>query len=306
MRAASFSRDLVGLGDERRLQEEVFGRIAGDRELGERDEVAARGVGLLVRVEHARHVAGQVTDDEIELGRREAQPGHTPRIRGDCRRATLHVMTRPDAVLDAPGVGSALAQSADPHNARAVLSRVLEAQPELAPMLRDDRLVRDAVIAIACASRSLSAALATDLTLIDPIRDPGPFNAERTTADYRESVEAAAVADPDELRHWKRREYFRIAARDLLGLADLPTVGRELAGLAEVCLGRALHIVDAEAPLGVIAMGKLGGRELNYASDVDVLFVHDGDQAEADAAAPPPARGDGRTVSGGDRVPDRR
>ena len=46
-------RDLLerlgGLGDERRLQQEVLGRVAGDRELGERDEVAARGVGLARR-----------------------------------------------------------------------------------------------------------------------------------------------------------------------------------------------------------------------------------------------------------------
>ena len=53
-------------------------------------------------------------------------------------------------------------------------------------------------------------------------------------------------------------------------------------------------------------MGKLGGHELNYSSDVDVLFVHDGDQVEADARGPPAARGDGRAVAGRDRVPHRR
>src|SRR5205085_1897473 len=74
-------------------------------------------------------------------------------------------------------------------------------------------------------------------------------------------------------------------ARDLLGAADLPAVGRELAALAEVCLGCALDLVAPEVPLGIIAMGKLGGRELNYASDVDVLFVHEGDGAVAERAA---------------------
>ena len=62
-------------------------------------------------------------------------------------------MTRPDAVLDAPGVGSALEHAADPHLARAALSRILEAQADLAAELRDDRLVRDALIAIAYAIR---------------------------------------------------------------------------------------------------------------------------------------------------------
>ncbi|MGZ6996471.1 MAG: bifunctional [glutamine synthetase] adenylyltransferase/[glutamine synthetase]-adenylyl-L-tyrosine phosphorylase, partial [Acidimicrobiia bacterium] len=194
-------------------------------------------------------------------------------------------MTRPDAVLDAPGVASALERSADPHAARAALSRVLEAQPELAAELRDNRLVRDALIAIACASRSLSAALAQDATLVDPLRDTDAFHAERSTIEYRTSIAVSSVDDPDALRHWKRREYLRIAARDLLGVADLPTVGRELAALAEVCLDRALVLCEPDVPLAVIAMGKLGGYELNYASDVDVLFVNAGDQTDADAAA---------------------
>lgn len=194
-------------------------------------------------------------------------------------------MTRPDAVLDAPGVVTALERSADPRAARAALSRILEEQPELAVEIRGDRLVRDALIAIACASRSLSAALAQDPTLIGPLRDPDGFAAERSVAQYQTSVESDSVDDPDALRHWKRREYLRIAARDLLGVADLPAVGRELAALAEVCLGRALVLAEPEVPLAVIAMGKLGGNELNYSSDVDILFVHSGDPEMADHAA---------------------
>ncbi len=194
-------------------------------------------------------------------------------------------MTRPDAVLDAPGSARALALSADPVGARVVLTRILEDQPQLADELRHDDLVRNALIAIACASRSLSAALGQDPTLVEPLRDRAGFAAERSLAEYRTSLEAASIEDPDALREWKRREYLRIAARDLLGVADLPAVGRELAALAEVCLGRALVLAEPETRLAVIGMGKLGGHELNYASDVDVLFVHEGDPTEADHAA---------------------
>ena len=78
----------------------------------------------------------------------------------------------------------------------------------------------------------------------------------------------------------------RIAARDLLGVADLPAVGRELAALAAgVPRGRARASPTPTSPIAVIGMGKLGGRELNYASDVDVLFVHDGDADAAERAA---------------------
>jgi glutamate-ammonia-ligase adenylyltransferase len=194
-------------------------------------------------------------------------------------------MTGPEAVLGAPGVASALAQSADPLGARAVLTRLLEEQPGLADELREDPRVRDALIVLACASRSLSAAVAHDTSLLDPVRDPDAFAAERSLTEYEASLEREAIADPDGLRTWKRREYLRIASRDLLGAADLPAVGRELAALAQACLGRALVITAPETRLAVIGMGKLGGHELNYASDVDVLFVHDGDSTAADHAA---------------------
>jgi [glutamine synthetase] adenylyltransferase / [glutamine synthetase]-adenylyl-L-tyrosine phosphorylase len=194
-------------------------------------------------------------------------------------------MTRPDAVLDAPGVAQALDRSADPRGARAALSRILEAQPEIGAELRSDRVVREALIAIVCASRPLSAALIQDETLIEPLRDPATFSAERSVADYQSAATKAEIGDPDALRHWKRREYLRIAARDLLRVADLPAVGRELSALADVCLETAVTLAAPDGSLAVIAMGKLGGQELNYASDVDVLFVHDGDQEAADQAA---------------------
>ncbi len=153
-------------------------------------------------------------------------------------------------------------------------------------MLHEDRTVRDALIAVACASRSLSTALALDASLVEPLRDAHGFATERTVDGYRASVDLAGIADPEALRVWKRRELLRIAARDLLRVADLPAVGRELAALAEICLQEALRLVEVESPLAVISMGKLGGQELNYASDVDVLFVHgDDDPVAADHAA---------------------
>jgi glutamate-ammonia-ligase adenylyltransferase len=172
-------------------------------------------------------------------------------------------MTRPDAVLDAPGVAGALEHSADPHGARTVLARILEEQPELATDLRDDRTVRDALIAVAGASRSLSTALAHDPGMVEPLRDGTGLATERTVDGYRASVDAASVVSADDLRVWKRRELLRIAARDLLRLAGLPVVGRELAALAEVCLQEALRLVDAEGELAVVAMGNIGGGEVN-------------------------------------------
>jgi glutamate-ammonia-ligase adenylyltransferase len=87
----------------------------------------------------------------------------------------------------------------------------------------------------------------------------------------------------DGLRRFKRRELVRVALADLGGRADVVGVGAALADLADACLEAALD--GAELPLAVVGMGKLGGRELNYPSDIDVLLVHDGDPAAADALA---------------------
>ena len=145
-------------------------------------------------------------------------------------------------------------------------------------------------MALIDASRSLSEAVIADVGLLAPLDDPDGLAVEcpleRYTAGARRAVEDDG-ADPGRgLRRWKRRQLLRIAVRDVLGLADLPAVGRELASLAEGCLQAALGLGPAyDVRVAVIGMGKLGGRELNYSSDVDVLFVHDGDSAVAERIA---------------------
>jgi glutamate-ammonia-ligase adenylyltransferase len=91
--------------------------------------------------------------------------------------------------------------------------------------------------------------------------------------------EAAAVA----VRAIRRRELFRVAAADILGLIDVEQVGEALWALTAAALagGLAASVTAVErehGPLGtrfaVIAMGRLGGHELGYGSDADVMFVH--------------------------------
>lgn len=194
----------------------------------------------------------------------------------------------PLSVLDTRPVADAIDASADAATARAALVRILEAHPVVADDLRDDATFRAALVAVACASRALVNTIVQDAALLDPLRDGLGLGDEQGTDQYHAAVRTEMDTDPDgsrALRRWKRRAYLRIAARDLLGLADLPAVGRELAALAEVCLGTALSLVDPQARFAIIGMGKLGGSELNYASDVDVLFVHDGPVQEADRIA---------------------
>lgn len=94
------------------------------------------------------------------------------------------------------------------------------------------------------------------------------------------------------LRRFKYRQLVRIGARDLLGDADLGQTTEELAHLADVCLAEAWRWAEraarerwgppldpsgAETGVAVIGMGKLGGEELNYSSDIDLMFVYGAD-----------------------------
>lgn len=100
------------------------------------------------------------------------------------------------------------------------------------------------------------------------------------------------VDDTDELaailRRFRRREMVRIAWRDLAGWSGLGETLRELSLLAEACIDGALEVLHARlrkelgTPLGpdgtaqelvVIGMGKLGARELNFSSDIDLIFA---------------------------------
>jgi [glutamine synthetase] adenylyltransferase / [glutamine synthetase]-adenylyl-L-tyrosine phosphorylase len=100
------------------------------------------------------------------------------------------------------------------------------------------------------------------------------------------------------LRHVRADELVRLGVRELEGLEA--SIGRELAHLAEACFdvaiaehgreltarhGRPRYVddngIERDATLCVVGMGKLGGEELNFASDVDVIYVYSSDNGAA-------------------------
>ena len=96
---------------------------------------------------------------------------------------------------------------------------------------------------------------------------------------------AEPCGDATALRHYKYRELFRITCRDLGGAWDCEQVLLALSRLAEAVLRRALALATVQHPLPaqpcVLALGKLGGAELNFSSDVDLVFLCE----DLDAAA---------------------
>ena len=135
-------------------------------------------------------------------------------------------------------------------------------------------------------SRVVGDALRRHPEFVDRLDDPTALAAETRDELVAEALDTLEWrGDPDQrragLRRFKRREELRIATRDLLGLASLPETGTELSALAEACLEGALAHLPADLPFAVIGLGRLGGGELSYASDVDVMFVYDGDSSAA-------------------------
>ncbi|HEY2800536.1 MAG TPA: bifunctional [glutamate--ammonia ligase]-adenylyl-L-tyrosine phosphorylase/[glutamate--ammonia-ligase] adenylyltransferase [Chthoniobacterales bacterium] len=107
----------------------------------------------------------------------------------------------------------------------------------------------------------------------------------RMLTDLRNLAGASSVAADNFriLRFWKGREIVRIALREVAGAAPLEETLTELSQLADICLTTVFEHWNAEfrrrwgAPesdLAIFGLGKLGGRELNHSSDVDLIFVY--------------------------------
>ncbi|MGI5449456.1 bifunctional [glutamine synthetase] adenylyltransferase/[glutamine synthetase]-adenylyl-L-tyrosine phosphorylase [Streptomyces sp. CA-243310] len=199
------------------------------------------------------------------------------------------------AVRADPVLLDALGATADPDLALLGLVRLAEAQrPEELRVLLDTLVsakpLRDRLLGVLGASEALGDHLARHpqdwqalVTYEAADLHPGLAEFERGLADAH---------DPVHLRVSYRRCLLSIAARDVCGTTDVQQVAAELADLATATLRAALRIASAAAPedaarcrLAVIAMGKCGGNELNYVSDVDVIFVGDSPDGEDEGRA---------------------
>ncbi|HEX4396171.1 MAG TPA: bifunctional glutamine-synthetase adenylyltransferase/deadenyltransferase, partial [Trebonia sp.] len=182
---------------------------------------------------------------------------------------------------------TALAQAADPGLALAGLARIAERDAGLTEQLTGDAAFSARLTAVLGVSKALADHLARhpEDTIVlrgqdaDRRQDQAAIRAGLLTA-VADGGQADAGDPAARLAAAYRRRVLHLAARDLTGKASVDEVGQELAGIADAVLEAALAIARAELPgdaaparLAIIAMGKCGACELNYASDVDVIFV---------------------------------
>ena len=125
------------------------------------------------------------------------------------------------------------------------------------------------------ASRHASDLLIRRPQLLEEITRPGMLDREVTVPQHLKRLEALNVSAEslDLLRVYRHTQGLRILLRDILGLAELPTIFAEQSALAEACLVFVNRLRGSESDLSIIALGKFGGGEIGYGADLDVVFV---------------------------------
>ena len=177
---------------------------------------------------------------------------------------------------------------------RACLQRQLDALESASPGRLDSLppAVRDSLPRVFAASDFVAQACARDTELLSDLTGRYAMAARTAPGDYvARAPTAGSGSDADmlsALRRWRRREMVRIAWRALAGWAEVEETLTELSDFADAAIRAAVEharqaltarygeprsAAGAVQPLVVVAMGKLGGRELNFSSDVDLVLL---------------------------------
>ena len=203
-------------------------------------------------------------------------------------------------------LASLLAHSPDPDGALNFLERYAQEAPaDVLGEIARYPVALSYLVAIFGYSGFLAETLLSEPSLVIQFAHDRNFTKLKSKEDLMQDYARFATTNPDpwlaaQLARFKRRNYLRIAMKDVLGLSTLGETTLELATLADVILTNTLLYCDGELekrygqpqyhdPQGriarsgfsVISLGKLGGNELNYSSDIDLLFLysHDGETA---------------------------
>ena len=207
-------------------------------------------------------------------------------------------------------IQSLLASIPDPDEALHFLERLRQDCPAAFNRITSSPATLRCLITTFSYSRFLSEAILRRPEWLLQAADPGDLHRMLSAEEFAERLASFRHSEgPDQpapvvLARFRRRQLLRILLRDVLALASLPDITGELSNLADAILDDAYRQVrdqlaarhgepsyeDAEGqrrPCGfaVIALGKLGGQELNYSSDVDLMFVY---SANGETTGPDP------------------
>lgn len=199
-------------------------------------------------------------------------------------------------------LASLLASSPDPDGALNLLERYAQAAPPdvLGDLARYPAAL-SYLVAIFSYSGFLAEALLGEPGLVNQFARDRNFTKLKSKEDLLQDFARFATTNPDpwlaaQLARFKRRNYLRLVLKDVLGLSTLGEATLELSALADTLLTNALLYCDRElesrygqpqyrdaqgrivrSAFSIVSLGKLGGNELNYSSDIDLLFLYSRD-----------------------------
>ncbi len=229
-------------------------------------------------------------------------------VRAEGNLAQLELKLAPSLV--AP-LASLLARSPDPDGALNLLERW--AETATAEHFREVERFPTALtylVAIFGYSAFLAETFLAEPGLASQFARDRNFTKLKSKEDLTQDYARFATTSPDpwlsaQLSRWKRRNYLRIVLKDVLGLSTLGETTAEISSLADVILTNALLYCDQElekrygqpqfrdvqgriarAGFSILSLGKLGGNELNYSSDIDLLFLYSQDGETAGGSEP--------------------
>jgi len=181
-------------------------------------------------------------------------------------------------------------------------------------LLNENPAALERLVGICAASEFLAQLVATHPLLLDELLDPRVFEQAPSRSELAADLEVRLARVPaddaearlDALRNFQQAAIFRVAVVDLTGVLPLMKVSDRLTDIAELVLEAALALAWQElvarhgeprclvegvarpARFAIVAYGKLGGLELGYGSDLDLVFLNDseGEQQQTDGTQP--------------------
>src|SRR4029077_2257747 len=193
---------------------------------------------------------------------------------------------------DASWIKQKAASSLHPTRVESVLTQLNESWPSASGKLREivegfplgeKALLHLFALSTICASRVIRKPQLLVWLSEREVCARGRSRAEMTAA-LDHAIEGDIAANNFRaLRRWKNQEMTRIALRELANAAELEETTAELSQIAEICIREVFAHWNAKlresvgspsADFAILALGKLGGRELNHSSDVDLIFLY--------------------------------
>ena len=195
-----------------------------------------------------------------------------------------------------------LAEAPDPDGALLLFERLCESA-ETVRLLEQHNFLAHYALVVFGHSRFLGETLVQNADLLASFLRERNLDRSFSQEEFHESLARFRTRSLDNdvaltLARFKRREYVRIMLRDVLKIAPLAETTAEISALADVLIEEALREADSklqrrhgtpqhldalgrrvDTPFAILALGKLGGNELNYSSDVDLMYIYgDGEE----------------------------